>query len=108
SLRTFMASCVRMLCMATLCAGASWANAQDRHQVVDMAGRVVELPKRIDRILLGEGRLLPVLGMLDHQDPARRLVAMMGDYETLDPAGYGQWKAQFPQLDRVVRIGRSG
>jgi iron complex transport system substrate-binding protein len=100
-------SALRTLLMALLCLGGGWANAQDRHTVVDLAGRSVELPRKIDRILLGEGRLLPVLGLLEHEDPARRLVAMMGDYETLDPAGYGQWRDAFPELDRVMRIGRT-
>lgn len=99
---------MRAVLMVLLSLGAGWAHAQTHHTVVDLAGRSVELPKKIDRILLGEGRLLPVLGMLDHEDPARRLVAMMGDYETLDPAGYSQWREAFPQLDLVKRIGRSG
>jgi iron complex transport system substrate-binding protein len=89
-----------------LCAAHAWA--QGTHTVTDLAGRAVTLPTRIDRILLGEGRLLPVLGMLDPANPAQRLVAMMGDYETLDPAGYAQWQQKFPQLDKVVRVGRAG
>jgi len=89
-----------------LCAAHAWA--QGTHTVTDLAGRAVTLPTRIDRILLGEGRLLPVLGMLDPANPAQRLVAMMGDYETLDPAGYAQWQQKFPQLDKVARVGRAG
>ncbi|WP_366145934.1 ABC transporter substrate-binding protein [Acidovorax sp.] len=32
---------------------------------------------------------------------------MMGDYETLDAAGYAQWRTRFPQLDKVPRVGRN-
>ena len=54
-----------------LCAAHAWA--QGTHTVTDLAGRAVTLPTRIDRILLGEGRLLPVLGILDPANPAQRL-----------------------------------
>ncbi|KRD21703.1 iron ABC transporter substrate-binding protein [Acidovorax sp. Root267] len=75
--------------------------------VTDLAGRTVTLPAKVDRILLGEGRLLPALGVFERDDVARRLVGMMGDYETLDPAGYAQWRSRFPQLDKVPRVGRN-
>lgn len=99
---------IRQLLAGTFALLAAVAWSQDRHTVVDLAGRTVSVPARVERILLGEGRLLPVLGMLDPDAPARRLVAMMGDYETLDPAGYAQWRQQYPQLDKVARVGRAG
>src|SRR5690606_13066014 len=30
-----------------------------------------------------------------------------GDYETLDAAGYAQWRNRFPHLDKVPRVGRN-
>lgn len=98
----------RRLAALLLCALSMAVTAQERHTVVDLAGRTVAVPQKIDRILLGEGRLLPALGMLDADDPARRLVAMMGDFEALDPAGYAPWRQKFPRLDKVARVGRSG
>ena len=76
-------------------------------QVTDLANRTVRIPAKVDRILLGEGRLLPALAVFERQDPARRLVGMMGDFEGLDQAGYAQWKTQFPQIDKVPRVGRT-
>lgn len=95
----------RMVACATLWLLA--ATAALATTVTDLAGRTVTLPTQVDRILLGEGRLLPALGILEQADLPRRLVGMMGDYETLDAAGYGQWRQRFPQLDKVPRVGRN-
>ena len=75
--------------------------------VTDLAGRTVQVPARVERILLGEGRLLPALAVFERDDPARRLVAMMGEFEKLDAPGYAQWARRFPQLDKVPRVGRT-
>lgn len=74
--------------------------------VTDLAGRQVQLPARIERFMLGEGRLLPAIAILEGKELERRLVAMMGDFETLDPAGYAQFSRVFPALDKVRRVGR--
>ena len=75
--------------------------------VTDLAGRTVRVPAKVERILLGEGRLLPLLAVFDKDDPARRLAAMMGEFEKLDAPGYAQWSRRFPQLDKVPRVGRT-
>ncbi|MDO5691075.1 MAG: ABC transporter substrate-binding protein [Pseudomonadota bacterium] len=84
--------------------GASCLGAQTI--VTDLAGRQVPIPPNVERILLGEGRLLPALAILEG-DPTRRLVAMMGDLERIDPASYAQWRRRFPRLDHVARVGRT-
>jgi iron complex transport system substrate-binding protein len=73
--------------------------------VTDLAGRTVRLPASSQRIILGEGRLIPALAILE-KDPVARVVGMMGDFERLDPAGYAQYKAAFPAIERIARIGR--
>lgn len=75
--------------------------------VTDLAGRTVHVPAKVERILLGEGRLLPLLAVFDRDDPARHLVAMMGEFEKLDPPGYAQWARRFPQIDKVPRVGKT-
>ena len=74
--------------------------------VTDLAGRTVRMPAQVDRVLLGEGRLLPALAVFDKDDPVRRVVAMMGEFEQLDAPGYAQWARRFPQVDKVPRVGR--
>ena len=94
-----------LVCAVLLSLWAASAHAQ--RTVTDLAGRQVTLPAKLERILLGEGRLLPALAVLEPGDPSTRLVGMMGDFEQLDPAGYAPWKTKFPKLDAVPRIGRS-
>ncbi|MES2942316.1 MAG: ABC transporter substrate-binding protein [Pseudomonadota bacterium] len=76
-------------------------------QITDLAQRSVRIPARVERILLGEGRLLPALAVFERDDPAKRLVGMMGEFEKLDEPGYAQWRKQFPGIDKVPRVGRS-
>lgn len=82
---------------------ATFAQAET---VTDLAGRRVEVPKKVERILLGEGRFVPVLAILDRQDPVRRVVGMLGEYERLDPAGYAQYRERFPRIEKIARVGR--
>lgn len=74
--------------------------------VTDLAGRSVTLPDRIERIVLGEGRMIAALGILDPADPLARLVGMMGDFAALDPASYGLWVQKFPALAGVRPVGK--
>jgi iron complex transport system substrate-binding protein len=76
-------------------------------EVTDLAGRKVTVPEKVERIILGEGRYLPALAILDRQDPTARIVGMMGEFERLDPAGYKRFADRFPKLDKIQRIGRA-
>ena len=100
---------VRRWLSGALLALAAAAQAQPAATitVTDLAGRTVRVPAKVERILLGEGRLLPVLAVFDKDDPVRRLVAMMGEFEKLDAPGYAQWTRRFPQIDKVPRVGRT-
>lgn len=102
----------RQLCVGlAACLAVSlsvWSRpAHAQQTITDLAGRTVRVPAHVERVLLGEGRLLPALAIVEHGDPSRRLVGMMGDFEQLDPASYAQWRGRFPHLQEVPRIGRS-
>lgn len=73
--------------------------------VTDLAGRSVALPARAERILLGEGRVIAALAILE-RDPTRRVVGMMGEFERYDPGGYAQYKAALPAIAKIARVGR--
>ena len=92
--------------LGLLCTGLTFS-AKAQFEVTDLAGRKVSIPDKVERVLLGEGRLLPALAILEKKAPLQRLVGMMGDFEQLDPAGYRQWRSRFPQLDAVPRIGQA-
>jgi len=66
--------------------------------LTDIAGRQVEVPAQVQRIVLGEGRLLPVLGILEGQQVLDRLVGMPADLALIDPGTDRQYREAFPAL----------
>lgn len=90
----------RQLLLATLMAPAC-VRAQT---VTDLAGRSVDLPKRVERIVLGEGRQLYTLALLE-DPPLARVVGWQGDMASFDPQTYQQYRARFPQIDGIAKIG---
>lgn len=75
--------------------------------VTDLAGREVELPDTVERIILGESRYIPALGILQPDDPVKQIVGMLPDFKLADPAGYQQYLEQFPHIEQIPLIGRS-
>lgn len=74
--------------------------------LVDMAGRTIQVPERVDRIVLSEGRTLVALGILNQDDPAAKVVGMMGDFALLDPTSWSRWLNRFPRLAEVTPVGK--
>ncbi|MFT4171422.1 MAG: ABC transporter substrate-binding protein [Rhodocyclaceae bacterium] len=97
---------LRRAALTLLAATASLAHAANI-EITDLAGRHVTIPDKVERIIVGEGRYLPALAILDRQDPTARIVGMMGDFEQLDPASYKRFAERFPKLDKIQRMGRS-
>ncbi|MDC6166800.1 ABC transporter substrate-binding protein [Paucibacter sp. XJ19-41] len=93
---------------AALLLSLTVASAQGATTVVDLAGRSVSLPDKVERIILGEGRMLSALAILEGSTLPGRVVGMLEDFERLDPAGYELYRQRFPALQRVVRLGRGG
>ncbi len=84
----------------------AFASPADARTVLDLAGRTVTLPETVGRIVLGEGRLVSAIAILDRDAPLRRVVGMMGDFEVLDPDGYALWRAAFPEIERIEAVGQ--
>ena len=83
------------------------ASVSIRAQVLtDLAGRQVEVPATVQRIVLGEGRLLPVLGILEGERLLERLVGMPADLALVDPGTHQQYVQAFPALQQLPRIGQ--
>lgn len=95
---------LRLLLLVVTCLAPCAAKAGE---VTDLAGRSVTILAKVERIILGEGRYIPALAILDRSNPIERVVGMMGDYQQLDPASYEKFRALFPKIDRITRIGRS-
>lgn len=75
--------------------------------VTDLAGREVALPDNVERIILGESRYIPALGILQPDDPVKQVVGMLPDFKLADPAGYQQYLDAFPHIEQIPLIGRS-
>lgn len=76
-------------------------------QVTDLAGRNVTLPKVANKVVLGEGRFLSVLGVLGVKDPISHVAGMMNEFKTFDPATYTLYKQAFPTIDNVPTFGHT-
>ncbi|MBZ0335024.1 hypothetical protein MARI_31130 [Marinobacter sp. JH2] len=75
--------------------------------VTDLAGRSVELPGEVNRIILGESRYIPALAILEGDALPDRLAGMLPDFEMTDPGGYAQYLKAFPELADVPRVGHT-
>lgn len=75
--------------------------------VVDVAGRTVEIPKKVDRVLLGEGRMLYTMALLDKEDPTKHIVGWQGELKVSDPNGYAAYLKKFPNIKNIPLIGQT-
>lgn len=86
--------------MACACLGLpAWAEIT----VTDILDRQVTIPEAADRIVLGEGRHLSVLGLI-HDDPVA-LVAGWRLERALDEPTMAAYRATFPAIDAIRTVG---
>lgn len=74
-------------------------------QVTDLAGRVVTVPDHPRRVLLGEGRFVFAMALLDRADPVARVVGWQGELKQQDPYSWLQLIKRFPKAAEVPLIG---
>ncbi|MFP5517686.1 MAG: ABC transporter substrate-binding protein [Alphaproteobacteria bacterium] len=73
--------------------------------VTDLAGRTVEVRTPVRRVILGEGRQLYVVALLDREDPTRRIAGWRKDLIQADPNTYNQYLRAFPEIARIPTFG---
>ncbi len=76
-----------------------------RIEVTDLAGRKVGVKPDAGRVILGEGRLMYGTGILDKDQPFRRIVGWADDMITFDPGSWRAYRAKFPEADNLPRFG---
>jgi len=81
--------------------------AQAARTVTDLAGRTVEIPTKVERVVLGESRYIPALAILEGDRVLDRLAGLLPDFEKTDPAGYAQYLERFPALADIPRVGHA-
>ncbi len=103
--------CLLSMMLATATGGLGLpASAQDRLadpriEVTDLAGRKVRVKAGADRVILGEGRLMYGTGIVDRDQPFRRVVGWADDMITYDPGSWRAYKAKFPEAEELPRFG---
>lgn len=76
-------------------------------QVTDLAGRVVTVPDHPKRVLLGEGRFVFAMALLDRKDPVARVVGWQGELKQQDPYSWTQLVKRYPKAADVPLIGKT-
>ena len=87
---------------ATLLPVASFA---DPFMVTDVAGREVAFDGPVERVILGEGRLIYSLAAIETENPFEHVVAWRNDLNTTDLTGYNAYLAAFPQAADIPFLG---
>lgn len=95
------------LTMAAPAQAATDAAAAQGSTVVDIVGRTVQIPAKVDHILLGEGRFLYALALMEGAEPLKRIVGWQGELAFADPNGWAAYQQRFPQITQIPLIGRT-
>lgn len=100
---------MRSLCFATaastaLAVSATSASAETI-TVTDIAGRIVEVERNPSAIVLGEGRLIYSLALLDRENPFERVVGWKDDMINYDPDAWLAYQALYPEATDILRLG---
>lgn len=73
--------------------------------VTDIAGRSVDVKKDVQRVILGEGRMIYSVAVLDREAPFKRVVGWKDDLIKFDPDAYRKYKAVFPEAEEIKNFG---
>ncbi|OZI71758.1 ABC transporter substrate-binding protein [Bordetella genomosp. 12] len=76
-------------------------------EVTDLAGRQVQIPDRPQRILLGEGRFVFAMALLDRANPVARIAGWQGELKAQDPQAWKQLLDRYPQAADIPFIGKN-
>lgn len=76
---------------------ASGAVAADMITVTDLAGRSVEVKHGVERVILGEGRMMYSVGILDKEAPFQRIIGWKDDLIKYDPDAFRKYQEKFEQ-----------
>ncbi|MES0883139.1 ABC transporter substrate-binding protein [Roseibium sp. SCP14] len=96
--------CSAALAIATCFASATFANAETI-TVTDIAGRTVEVEKNPSKVVLGEGRMIYTIALLDQDNPFKRVVGWKDDMVRFDPDAYRKYREAFPQAADLPSFG---
>jgi len=73
--------------------------------VVDVAGRTVTVKHGVERVILGEGRMMYSIGILQKDDPFANIVGWKDDLIKFDPDAFRKYQAKFPNVNDIPNFG---
>ncbi|XQU08988.1 ABC transporter substrate-binding protein [Halomonas sp. LY9] len=73
--------------------------------VTDIAGRQITLDAPAERVILGEGRQIYLLGMLEPEAPLDHVVGWREDFSQADPDNYQRYLERFPEMASIPTFG---
>lgn len=80
--------------------------ATDLIEVVDIAGRTVNVKHGVNRVVLGEGRLMYSIAVLDKEAPFKNIVGWKDDLINYDPDAFRKFRAINPiKVDSLKNFG---
>jgi iron complex transport system substrate-binding protein len=100
----------RLMLLATLLPtllGGTISASAEPIPLRDLANREVTLPGPAKRVILGEGRMIAAIALLEREDPTRVVAGWMGEFRRLDPVGFAQLSARFPAAADIPLVGAS-
>ncbi|WP_447894471.1 ABC transporter substrate-binding protein [Vreelandella sp. GE22] len=87
---------------AALSCTAAMADGID---VVDITGREVHFDAPAERVILGEGRQIYLLGLLEPEAPFTHVVGWREDFSQADPDNYARYAERFPAMGELPTFG---
>ncbi|GLQ18033.1 ABC transporter substrate-binding protein [Maritalea porphyrae] len=92
---------------ALLVAATSAIATAEPVTVTDIAGRTVTLDAPAERIVISEGRYVPLLAVLNPENPLEGIVGMMNSIGWTDPVFERQVFEKFPKAKDIQLFGKS-
>lgn len=74
--------------------------------ITDVAGREVSFEQPVERVILGEGRMLYSVAAIESEDPFDTVVAWRNDLWTTDLDGFNAYVEKFPRAADLPLLGR--
>ncbi|AJY45597.1 ABC transporter substrate-binding protein [Martelella endophytica] len=98
--KTFATSTLAVVSLLPL---SAWAQP---FTVEDVAGREVSFDGPVERVILGEGRMIYGLAPIERENPFEKVVGWRNDLYMNDKGGYNAYVAKFPEAADIPFLGR--
>jgi len=76
--------------------------------LTDIDGREVSVNAPVQKMVLGEGRFVYSLAVLDKDNPFKRIVGWRKELQETDPEIYAAYQEKYPEIADIVDVGNLG